>query len=114
MINEVNKHRSHRITTTSTSPGTSKYQAAYRIKITGLYHVTSIIETIYEKYNIRSRGITAVYDGLNAIKKSMDSNNTYPYQSNYFNLISTIDNKLMKYPLTWSWRHVKGHQHEQG
>ena len=71
------------------------------------------IETICEKLNIRSRGITAAYDGFNSIK-SMNTNTTYLCQSNHFDLILGIDNKQMKYPLTWSWRYIKVNQNEFG
>ena len=108
---EGNNNDRHRITATSTAPVTAKDQDLYRNEITGLYHVNIITEKIYEKNNIGSRKIKAACDGLNAIKKSMDANTTYLCQSNHFNLISAIDNKLMKYPLTWSWQHVKGHQY---
>ena len=114
LIIEGNKNARHRITPTSTAPGTAKYQDAYSSELTGLYHMIYIIETICEKHNIRSGGITAACDGLNAIKKAMDADTKYLCQSNYFNLISTMDNKLMKYPITWSWQHTKGHKYEQG
>ena len=110
MIIEVNKNSRHRITATSTATGTAKYQDAYRSELTGLYHVIYIIDTICEKHNIRSGGITAVCDGFNGIKKSMDANTPYLCQSNHFDLISIIEKKLMKSPLTWSWRNVKVHQ----
>ena len=97
VIIEGNENARHRITSTSAVPGTDKYQDAYRSELTGLYNVIYIIETICEKHNIRSGGITAAYDGLNSIKKSTDVNPTYSCQSNHFNLISAIDNKLMKY-----------------
>ena len=56
----------------------------------------------------------AAYNGINAIKKAMDVNTTYLCWSNHFDLISSIDNKLMKYTLIWSWKHLKEHQDKQG
>ena len=44
----------------------------------------------------------------------MDVNTTYSCQSDQFNLISAIDKKITKSPLSWSWGHVKGYQDEQG
>ena len=43
----------------------------------------------------------------------MNANTIYSCQSNHFDLISAIDKKLMKSPLTWSWHHVKEHQDEK-
>ena len=53
------------------------------------------------------------YSVLNEIKKAMEANTKYSCQSNHFDLILSIDNKLTKSPLTWSWRHMKGHKYEQ-
>ena len=100
VIIEGNENTRHRITAKSTTPGTAKDQDTYRSDITGLYHVIYIIETIYEKHNIRSGGFATACGGLNAIKKSMDVNTTYLCQSNHFDLISDIDKKIMKYTLT--------------
>ena len=33
--------------------------------------------------------------------------------SHHFDSISAIDHKILKSPLTWFWRHVKGHQDDQ-
>ena len=111
MIVEENKHGSHIITENSTSPVTAKGQDAYRNEIIELYHVTYIIYTICGKHNIRSGGITASCDGINAIQKAMDSNTTYLCLSNHFDLISALYNKLIKYTLTCSWIHVKVNQY---
>ena len=43
-------------------------------------------------------------NGINAIIKAMETNNTYLCQPNKFELILTIDNKLIKSPLTWSYK----------
>ena len=114
MITEGNKNSRHKIIATSTAQGTAKYQDTNKSELTGIYHVVSVIDTIYEKHNIRSEGSMDACDGLNAIKNSMDVNTKYLRQSNCFELILAIDNKLMKSSLTWSWRHMKIHQYEQG
>ena len=113
MITEGNKHGNHRITFTSITPGTAKDQDAYRSDLTGIYNVTSIIETICEKHNIRSKVIKAACNGTNAIIRDVDTNTTYLCQTNNFELIFAIEKKLMKYPLTWSWINVKVNQDEK-
>ena len=67
MIIEGNENARHIIISTSATQGTDKDQDIYRSELTGIYHVIYKIETIFEKHNIRSGGITAAYDGLNAI-----------------------------------------------
>ena len=67
VIIEKNENARHRITATSTAPGTAKYQDAYRSEITRLYHVIYIIEKICEKHKIRSGRITVACNGLNEI-----------------------------------------------
>ena len=104
MITEGNKHGNHRITFTPTTQCTDKYQDIYRSDLTEIYHVTYRIETICEKHNIRSGGIMNACNGINAIIKAMETNNTYLCQPNKFELILTIDNKLIKSPLTWSYK----------
>ena len=59
VITEGNENVRQRITSTSTTPGTAKDQDAYRSELTVLCHLIYIIETICEKHNIRSGGITA-------------------------------------------------------
>ena len=67
-ITEGNNNARHRIIATSNASGTAKDQDTYRSELTGIYHVIYTIETIYEKHNIRSGGITAAHDGINANK----------------------------------------------
>ena len=43
----------------------------------------------------------------------MESKTRYSCLSNYFDLISAIDHKTLKSPLTWFFRHIKGHQNDQ-
>ena len=43
----------------------------------------------------------------------MDSETIYSCLSNHYDLIYTVDHKILKYPLTWYWRHVKDHQDDQ-
>ena len=43
----------------------------------------------------------------------MDSETRYSHLSNHFDLISETDHKILKLPLTWFWRHVKGHSDDQ-
>ena len=75
--------------------------------------MVSIVEEISWKFNILEGVITISCDGLNAIKKSMDIETRYAFLSNQFDLIPAIDHKIIKYPLIWYWRHVKGHQDHQ-
>eukprot|EP00957_Ditylum_brightwellii_P006319 479579-Ditylum_brightwellii.AAC.3 len=40
----------------------------------------------------------------------MDEDTYYNCTSAHYNLISATDKKIEQSPLTWGWRHVKGHQ----
>ena len=42
--------------------------------------------------------------------KSTNSETRYSCLSNHFGLISEINHKIQKQPLTWYWRHIKGNQ----
>jgi hypothetical protein len=54
--------------------------------------------------------MTVACDGLEAIKKAMAEETSYSCQSNQFDIISAIDKMICDSPITWHWRHVKGHQ----
>ena len=43
----------------------------------------------------------------------MEFEKRYSCLSNHFNLISAIDHKILKFTLTWYWRHVKFYQDNQ-
>ena len=43
----------------------------------------------------------------------VDIETSYLCLSNRFYLILTIDKRILKSPLTWYWRHIKGHQENQ-
>ena len=49
--------------------------------------MVSIVEKISWKHNIPEGTITIAYDGLNKIKKAIDSETRYSCLSNHFNLI---------------------------
>ena len=67
------------------------------------------MEEIIQKFKILESAITIYCDGLNTIKKAMDIKTRYSCPSNHFDLISAIEHKILKYPLIWYCRHVKGH-----
>ena len=75
--------------------------------------MVSIVEEISRKFDILEGAITTACDGLNVIKKSMGCKTRYLCLSNQFDLISVINHRIIKDPLTWSWIHVKGHQDDQ-
>ena len=72
--------------------------------------MVTIIETICDKYNLRSGEIITACNRLSTMKKGMNTNNTYLCQSNHFEIISAIYNKIMKLPLIWT----KGHKGKHG
>eukprot|EP00957_Ditylum_brightwellii_P201074 15323940-Ditylum_brightwellii.AAC.2 len=40
----------------------------------------------------------------------MAQDTTYPWQSNHFDILSAINQMISLLPITWNWRHIKGHQ----
>ena len=97
LIIEGPDHATRLITATCTSPGHPKDKDAYRSELAGIFHMVSIVEEISRKFNIPEGAIMIACNGL----------------SNHFDLISAIDHKILKYPLTWYWIYVKGREEDQ-
>ena len=75
--------------------------------------MVSIVGEISRKHNIPEVVITIAYNGLTILKKAMYSKTRYSCLSNHFNIISAIDHKILKSPLTWFYRHIKRHKDDQ-
>eukprot|EP00957_Ditylum_brightwellii_P198713 15145900-Ditylum_brightwellii.AAC.1 len=54
--------------------------------------------------------ITIACHGLEAIRKAMSAETSFSALSSQYDIVSAIDSELNNSPLTWKWRHVKGHQ----
>lgn len=84
------------------APGMAKGQSAYRSELTGIYCILICAKKLCEFYNITQGSIELSCDGLSAL-------------DNVFNFVSVIKIEDSNYdllfaPLTWKFRHVKGHQ----
>ena len=71
------------------------------------------MEEISLKFNISEGAIKIACDGLNVIRKYMYSATRYSCLSYHFDLILATDHNILKSPLTYFWRHVKGPQDDQ-
>eukprot|EP00957_Ditylum_brightwellii_P035984 2726366-Ditylum_brightwellii.AAC.1 len=109
-IIEGKQFNHHRITSTASTPGDMEFHDAYRAELTGIFMVTQIVDLICNRHGITEGKITLACDGLEALRKSMSPDVSFSSLSSQFDLISAIDAAINKSPLTWHWRHVKGHQ----
>lgn len=99
-----------RVSATCLTPGHQDDHDPYRAKLSGILMIICVVERICVVFGIVHGQVTIACDGLEAIKKAVDSCTHYSCRSNQFDLITAIDNKLKKSSLNWRWRHVKGHQ----
>ena len=90
--------------------GLPKYHEAYRSKITGIFHVVSIIETICKKQILNEGLIPVACYGMEALRKEIDQYKKFSCISNNFDILSSIDQKLNASPIQLKLKHVKGNQ----
>ena len=92
-------------------PGTVLDQCAYRSEIAGIYGSVLVIETIKETLDINNGGITIGCDGKNALEQAvLVKENVISCQQQHFDLLSGIQGYIKNSCLTYTPRHIKGHQ----
>eukprot|EP00957_Ditylum_brightwellii_P003520 266625-Ditylum_brightwellii.AAC.1 len=94
----------------ATVPGHTYTHGAYRAELTGIFMIMQIIQQLCKLYNITEGGIAIACDGLEALRKAMSTETSFSPLSSQFDIISAIYTAINCSPLTWKWRHVKGHR----
>ena len=91
-------------------PGSDDIQCSHRSELTGLIGVVRHMNLICRQYNIQQGNIELGCDGLEAF--NVASRYTYDLTTRikHFDLVSTLHQLIKQSPLTWQFRHVKGHQ----
>eukprot|EP00957_Ditylum_brightwellii_P068969 5234216-Ditylum_brightwellii.AAC.1 len=99
-----------RIYATTLVPGQTNKHDVYRAELSGIYMMTQVVNSLCKLHNITEGKITLACDGLEAIRKSMSVNTSFSSLSSQFDLLSAIDKAIYESPISWHWRHMKGHQ----
>jgi hypothetical protein len=90
-------------------PGHPDDQGAYRSELAGLFGIFLVVNQLCLWAGIESGGIEIGCDGLSALNKAFD---TWPLEpaDPHFDMLSSLRKKIAASPITWTTRHIEGHQ----
>ena len=93
------------------TPGFPSNHSAYRSEISGVYAMVAMVEGIKEVWNITKGHVTLGCDGMQAGLQGLDVlNNTTVCTQQSFDLLSGIQGYLKDSNVTYTYKHIKGHQ----
>jgi hypothetical protein len=101
---------SGRISGAVTAPGNAKDQSAYRSELTGIYSIMMCTKNLCEYFNITSGSITLGCDGQSALDKAFNQVSILQIGESNYDLLFAIRTLWANSPLTWTFRHILGHQ----
>jgi hypothetical protein len=98
------------------TPGEPSDQSPYRSELSGLFGVVTMVHIICEQFKITSRAIEVGCDCKSALRHVFGKGPGFEagIKDPAYDLRSAIRKTLAKSPITWKWRHVKGHQDDDG
>ncbi len=99
------------ISGTSISPGPLSIQNSYRSELVGLLAIVTKIQQLCLRFHIRHGSCVIACDGFEALRKSIHGNLEWiSPSSKQADILSAIIKTVSITPVTYSPRHVKGHQ----
>jgi hypothetical protein len=94
-------------------PGHRDTQSSYCSELAGIFGQVIMINTICNLHGITQGSIVSGCDGEEALRKSFSPHDEASMKGSQFDLLSTICAAIKSSPITWTFRHVKGHQDEE-
>ena len=91
-------------------PGEKYLQCSHRSELCGIIGAVRHITNIYTKYNIQKGKVELACDGLEACKIASRFTWKHTTTIGHFDMVSCLHEILKQSPLSWNFRHVKGHQ----
>ena len=91
------------------TPGHSDNQNPYCSKIGGIFGIIVVVEALVKLYNISNGTIKLACDCKSGLTTIFDHQYDTPSQPHH-DLIHKIRTKMASSPITWKFRHVRGHQ----
>jgi hypothetical protein len=91
-------------------PGNSTDQSAYRSELAGLYAIITMIEAVCIFHKIEKGVVTIGCDGLSALRQGLQASDITNPAMAQFDIIAAIRNAMMRSPVKWNKKHIKGHQ----
>ncbi len=91
-------------------PGSASDQSAYRSELAGIYSILVMAKKVCEYFHILQGSIELGCDGQSALDKAFNYVSIIRIEDADHDLLHAIRNLWALSPLTWKFRHVKGHQ----
>ncbi len=91
-------------------PGDANTHSSYQSELTGLYVILAITNHLCNYYNINEGSIEIGCDGLSALQSAFDHGLYLSSDMPDYDLIGAIYHLRKSSKISWSYRHVKGHQ----
>ena len=101
--------RTDRIIGANVTPGHQEDQNPYRSEIGGIFAVVVIVEALVTMHSIQQGTIELGCDCESALTVLFEHEYDTPSQPHH-DMIHAIRTKLAESPITWKFRHVRGHQ----
>jgi hypothetical protein len=102
----------HNMIAANVVPGHSVSQSSFCSELAGIFGQVTMVNAICAVYNITSRAIVSGCDGKVALEQVSLFHEQVDTNVQHFDLISAIRTALRHSPITWTFKHVKGHQDE--
>ena len=102
-------HPEHRIIGANVTPGHPEDQNPYRSEIGGIFAIVVIVEALVEMYGITHGTIELGCDCESGLTAVFENEYDTPNQPHH-DLIHELRRKIASSPITWKYRHVRGHQ----
>jgi hypothetical protein len=98
------------------TPGEPSDQSPYRSELSGLYGVVTMVHIICAQFKITSGAIEVGCDCESALRHVFGTGSRYEADiaDPDYDLRSATRKMLANSPITWKWRHVAGHQDDDG
>jgi hypothetical protein len=80
-----------------------------RSELAGLYGIVLVVNLLCSWAGITSGGIEVGYDGISALNKAFDTRPLEPADP-HIDMLSALHKMIVSSPITWTTRHVAGHQ----
>jgi hypothetical protein len=107
---------SNRIVCALATPGIPEDQSSFCSELAGLYRIVMMVQAVCHQFGITSGGIEVGCDGLIALQRAFgeDFMVTPDIKDSDYDLLSATRKILAESPVIWTWRHVEGHQDDDG
>jgi thiamine phosphate synthase YjbQ (UPF0047 family) len=93
-------------------PGAAPDMDSYRSELAGIYCIMAVVKKFCSFHHIKEGSIEIGCDGLSALDSAFERGDQLFHDIPSYDLVSAILQLRRCSPLTWSYRHVRGHQDE--